>query len=309
MTVQASAQQQALLVPPATGGVAKATQILPPAVPDPLHENVQDLTARILKLEVDAKAKADDGNGSRIAIIGGTAAFLGVIVAGLLTLLTAHLTANRERQRMSIAAVQQLELARQQAVFQQTEKLLEFRVKQLEEFYAPMFALLQQSTALYIKMCQQLSEDEPERYRSVAEPETNSFQMKVKARDGTWKEFRLVDQLPAVKKNIKAYALAKGIIAIAGKTTAIISEHAGLATADLMNILGHYLAHYAILSEINNGKETEPYEPLSHKVGYFPYDLSPKIGQGYRELSEFLDTYSKASKNMLEEGGKTKVVP
>ncbi len=82
--------------------------------------------------------------------------------------------------------------------------------------------------------------------------------------------------------------------------TKIISDHAGLASKDLIDLLGAYLAHYAILSTIHKREETVAYEPGWHQKGYYPRELNGKIEEGYRELSQFLDEYAKASKRMLE---------
>ena len=81
--------------------------------------------------------------------------------------------------------------------------------------------------------------------------------------------------------------------------TNVISEHAGLASADVIDLLGEYLAHYAIISTIYRSGGTEPYEPGWHKTGYYPRNLNEKIEEGYRGVNLVLDDYSKASKEML----------
>jgi hypothetical protein len=283
-----------------------------PAPQDAERKEVQDLTARVLKLEIEAvKSKPPEkDSGVFTAIIAGFAGLIAALVGGGMTLLGQRMTADREQQRAIAAAQQQLtlareaaqqelELARKEAVFQQTEKILEFRIKQMENFYAPMFALLKQSTALYNKMCDQLAEDEPARYKRLSQPDAEGYGLHVLAKDGNWKGFRLLDQMPAVKKNSKAFTLVTEIIGIGEKTTKIISEHAGLASAELIGLLGEYLAHFALLSTVYKGAETEPYEPLVQKTGYFSHELSSKIEGEYRELSKFLDEFEAASKRML----------
>jgi hypothetical protein len=263
----------------------------PSVLKDAASEEIQDLTARILKLEIEIiKSKSqNEENGTAIAVIAGFAALIAALIGGGLTLLGQHMTAKRD-----------LELARKQAVFQQTENILEFRIKQMELFYAPMFALLKQSTALYNRMCDQLVQDEPARYRALAKPDSDGYSYHVLAKDGiAWKGFRLLDQMPAVKKNAKALTLATEILCIGGQTTKIISEHAGLASSELIELLGEYLAHYALLSTVYKSIETEPWEPLGQRPGYFSRELSVKIEHEYRELSKFLDEFETASKKML----------
>lgn len=283
---------------------------------DAVREDLQGLTDRILKLEIEAVQPPKSNRGSDLvsplvtAIIAGFAGLIAALIGGGMTLLGQRITAKRERERAIDAARQQmelareaakhqLELARKQALFQQTEKILEFRLKQMELFYAPMFALLEQSKALYIKMYNQLGQDEPQRYKLLSQPDSEGSRVHVLAKDGTWKGFRLLDQLPAVRTNPKALALVERILAIGKLMTKIISEHAGLASADLIDLLGEYLAHYAILSTIYKRGETAAYEPGWHKMGYYPRQLNAKIEEGYRELSRFLDDYSKASKELL----------
>jgi len=74
----------------------------------------------------------------------------------------------------------------------------------MEQFYAPMRALLGQSKGLYDKMIRVLAETEPKRYRKDPHSTDDDYRLEVIASDGTWKEFRLLDQLPAVKNNEKA---------------------------------------------------------------------------------------------------------
>jgi len=122
----------------------------------------------------------------------------------------------------------------------------------------------------------------------------------VRDKNGDWKAFRLLDQLPAVRSKPKAFALADRILQIGEEMTKIITKNAGLASEDLIDLLGRYMAHYAIISTIHKLGETQPYEPGWHKMGYFPRELDEKVATGYRELSQFLGEYSKASKRMLE---------
>lgn len=291
----------ALSAKPTAAPPSRPTSIQP-AVNDTLKEDLQRLTNRVLELEMDLTKASKPPRESTltIAVIAGSATLVAALIAGGLTLLGQHVTAKREERRMVLAAERAMELARQEAIFQHTEKILEYRLKQMELFYAPMFALLEQSRALYEKMLHQLVQDEPARYKLLSEPDSEGYRVHVLARDGTWKGFRLLDQLPAVRTNPRALPLMERILQIGEQMTKIISDHAGLASKELIDLLGEYLAHYAILSTIHKGGETVPYEPGWHKMGYYPRRLNRMIEDGYRELSDFLDGYAKASKRMLE---------
>lgn len=256
------------------------------------QEAVRELTHRVQKLELEMLQK--DRNSSRID------AASAAIIVGMLALIGQFVLVWREDRRAASAARDAVELARQEALLRDAEKILEFRLKQMEQFYAPMRALLGQSKGLYDKMIRQLAAGEPKRYRKDPHSTDDDFRLQVVASDGTWKEFRLLDQLPAVRNNEKAFALAKEILKIGDKMTQIISEHAGLASEDVIDLLGEYMAHYATISTIDRLNESEPYEPGWHKVMYYPRELNGKIESGYRELSKFINKYAETGARMLE---------
>ena len=266
------------------------------------QDTIRELTHRIQKLETEmlqaAQKPADNKNGITLAT-----AFIAsgaVLLAALVSMYGQYLADKRLSNREVVAAQRTLELAKQEAKFRHTGTILEFRLRQMEQFYAPMFALLGQSKGLYDKLMEQLVEDHPGRYRKPANPGPRDYRFEVLDKRGEWQGFRLLDQLPAIKADPKALALIDRILEIGDRMTKIISRHAGLASADLMDFLGRYMAHYAILSTIHKLNETEPYEPGWHKMGYYPFDLNAKIEEGYRELSGFIDEYVAASKQMLE---------
>jgi len=90
------------------------------------------------------------------------------------------------------------------------------------------------------------------------------------------------------------------MLAIGTKICKIITTRAGYASEDLVEMLGQYMAHFAILSTVRNGPETVPFEPGWHKVGYYPFGLDAKIGQAYKEISKSIDEYGKACTRKLE---------
>jgi hypothetical protein len=291
-------QQTPQTVPPPTSSTSQASRISQTATASVDDEKIRELTHRIQKLELEVIQKSKPQDNS-IAITTAMIAASAVFGAALLGMFGQYLTAKREERRAVATAQQATELARLEAIYKHTEKILDFRLKQMEQFYAPMFALLGQSKGLYDKMRLQLAQDEPSRYR--LNPEKNSTdEFQVLAKDGTWKSFRLLDQLPAVRSDPKAFALAEGILEIGEKMTTIISEHAGLASESLIDLLGQYMAHYATLHTIYKRGETEAYEPGWHKVRYYPRELNAQVESGYRELSAFIDEYVEASKKMLK---------
>jgi hypothetical protein len=245
-------------------------------------EALESLRSRVEKLEKsDEKAVP--------AWIAFYAVIIAAIIAGALALIGQFWNAKKQR-----------ELDQQKARFDQAQRLLEFRLKQLEFFYAPLFASLEQSKALYDKLLYQLSRDESHKYRLLEKPDANQYRMYVMEGDD-WKPFRLLDKLPAVRTNPKALNLVEQILSIGARMTEIIAKNAGLASVDLLPLLGQYMAHYTILSTMHQKGETEPYPSGWHTMGYYPHELNDKVAQGYRDLNEFLNSFVEASRRVINE--------
>jgi hypothetical protein len=277
----------------------------PQPPPNPSAESekqIQDLTHRTQKLELEMIQKADKSSGDvkSSAIATAIIAAVAALVVALSGIAGQYFMARREDRRALIAASRAVELARQEALFQHTGTILEFRLKQMELFYAPVFALLGQSKGLYDKLLYQLVQDDPTRYRFGTDKGPGAYRLEVLDKKGDWQGFRLLDQLPAIRSHPKSLALVDALVKIGSQMIQIISKHAGLASEDLISLLGQYMAHYAILSTIYHLSETDPYPPGWHKVGYYPYDLNAKVEEGYHQLSRFIDEYVRGSEEMLK---------
>jgi hypothetical protein len=250
------------------------------------QEKVQELTHRVQMLELQmAQRSGNSESGKNVAIITAGIGAAAVLLAGLVA-------AGLGIFGQLLAARRAAKLARDEALYRDAGQILEFQMKQVQQFYAPMFALLRQSKDLYDKMLEQLVQDEPTRYRKVGTAEGTDFRWEVLDKNGTWQGFRQLDQFPAIKRNPRALALADANLAIGAKICKIIFTRAGYASDALVEMLGQYMAHYAILSNIRNGQETEPFQAGGHKIGYFPFGLDEKIGEVYHELSKSIDDYA-----------------
>ncbi len=259
----------------------------PSGLPSPAGAAGQGETLESLQSRVEKLEKSDEkGVPAWIAFYG---VIIAAAIAGIFALVGQFLNARRQR-----------ELDQRKALFDQAQRLLEFRLKQLELFYAPLFASLEQSKALYDKLLYQLSRDDPHQYQLLDQPDVDHYRMHV-MEDGKWKGFRLLDKLPAVRTNPKALNLVEEILSIGSRMTEIISKNAGLASVDLLPILGQYMAHYAILLTMHRRGETEPYPAGWHTMGYYPRELNAQVEKGYRELNEFLDSFVEASKRVVAE--------
>ena len=178
--------------------------------------------------------------------------------------------------------------------------MMEFKQKQIQEFYGPLYASLRQSRGLYDKLLDQLIYDQPERYQKATNTTSDDYRLQVLDNDGQWKDFRLVDQLPALRSNQRAMALVDAIVGLGRNMCEIISTRAGYAAENSVELLGLYMAHHAILTAIRNGSETEAFEPGRHKVGAFPRGLDQVIGEKYHELSNAIDQFSPAFEHALQ---------
>jgi hypothetical protein len=317
MSLPSAAQQSS--PPPATNQVplAESHPVQPqnssvpiaPVVPTPDQEKIQAITHRVELLEIQAAQRAEKSKPDYSVAIIGALAVIGASIIGIVGQLLAakhaeRLAGDEASRRKELAkdeASYRARLARDEARYKQAEAAIEFRMKQVQEFYAPMSALLRQSKNLYDKMLDQLVADEPSRYRKVPKPEGNDFRWEVLDKNSAWQGFRLLDQFPAIKKNPRALALADKNLEIGNKICDVISHHAGYASESIADMLGQFTSHHVILTTIRDGPESEPFQPGWHsKLAYFPFGLDTKIRDEYHEISKSIDEFREQSTHTLE---------
>ncbi len=283
-----------------------------PTVPAADSDKVDETAHRVRLLEERISAK-DDTKYLNILIpllVAGIGAFAVYLSARLgrsgqeraadAAAAAAKLAAESNATMARNSALETAGLAKTAVVFKHAEQMMEFKLKQIQEFYAPIYAALKQSLGLYDKMLDQLVHDEPGRYRRSSNPQGTDFRWEVLDQDGAWKGFRLVDQLPAIKSNPRALALADANLKLGRTMAKIIATRAGYAIEDSIELLGEYMAHHAILTAIRNGPETEAFGAGRHKIGAFPYGLDDLIGKRYHELNKAIEQYGQAYDRALE---------
>jgi hypothetical protein len=260
-------------------------------------------------LEIHTARQAEKPNPDYSVAIIGALAVIGASVIGIIGQLLAAKHAERlagveasRRERLAKdEASYRAQLARDEVLYKEAEATVEFRMKQVQEFYAPIFALLRQSKILYDKMLDQLVADEPSRYRKVLKPEGGSFRWEVLDKNNSWKGFTLLDQFPAVKKNPRALSLADKNLEVGARICDVISHRSGYASEGIVDMLGQFTAHHTILSTIRDGTEPEPFEPGWHsQLSYFPFGLDAKIHEEYHEISKSIDQFRSQSTRILE---------
>ena len=231
--------------------------------------------------------------------------------------------ANLEKQKLAADSALARDVATMEARLGYTDKLLDLRLRQLEQFIAPLRALLKQSQGVTQKLQLQLAEDsENYQWVDVAVEGKTLRGLNVKV-EGQSYDFRLLDRLPALKNDPGCGPLIAEIIRIGNQITDLISKNAGLALSELSepnrtipepadpgapaaepaptlpDTLGKYLAHFAILKRIYEDQRTEPYPPGKHKIGYYPRELNDLVETEYRLLLKDLKPYFETSAAVL----------
>jgi hypothetical protein len=275
-------------------------------------DKIDEIAHRVRLLEIKAAEKSTPWYGSALvplltAIIGGLAVFWsarlgrsGQQLAANAAEANAKRAAEANAELARNAAAEAARLAKEAALFKHAEQMMEFKQKQIQEFYGPLYAALRQSKGLYDKLLDQLIYDEPARYQKTPNATGDDYRFQVLDKASKWENFRLVDQLPAIKSNQRAMSLVDAIIGLGKHMCEIIATRAGYAAENSVDLLGQYMAHHAILTAIRNGPETEAFEPGRHKIGAFPYGLDQVVGDKYHELSNALDKYGQAYDRALQ---------
>ena len=225
----------------------------------------------------------------------------GGVLTGLVTFLALLYSTKNERAKMRHeAAIKAGESSRQAAVAYANQLQ-----EQVNLLFGPLDGFLQVSRGLYRKMEMQLLED-PANFRKVPDLEQGEkLQLRVPPNDdGKWKDFRLLDQMPALKQKPLYRPLPDEIMRIGQQTTDLIQKHGGLlhGGGNVSDVYGEYLAHYGILKSIHlDAARTEAYPPGKHQIGYYPRRLNNIVKARYDALLAELRPYHEANQAALAE--------
>jgi SAM-dependent methyltransferase len=159
-------------------------------------------------------------------------------------------------------------------------EILRFRLRQMEEFYAPVHLCLEQSQKVYDKL------------RWTIEQERKDILIS---------NFRLLDHIYEFKKDEKLGPLVQRILAIGTRLTSLISEHSGLVEGGITKTLSEYQAHFEILNAASEQELTELQKEGWHKLGYYPRILNREILEGYKVVLEHLVNYEEAGDRLILE--------
>ncbi len=230
------------------------------------------------------------------------AAIFGVLVSAGISFAVAKLTIRATKADTEYKAKQEKEKAKIDTALAYTTKMLDLKIRQLEKFYAPLLACTQQIKGIHDKLTHYLHQQglAAGTYRWFDDPK-HGKRLQVKA-GADWADFRLLDQLPALKSNDRVMALIDQILEIDGEMVKIIREHNGLAAVEttISPCYGEFLAHYAIISLERKGPAAAAHAPGSHEIGYYPRDLDALILKEYDATRCAVREYQEMSNTALQ---------
>lgn len=163
--------------------------------------------------------------------------------------------------------------ARMGARYTYASEILKFRLRQIQEFYAPALLLIEQSRIVYEKL------------RWTIGKEMSGFSL-----DG----FRLLDHIFEFKNDQKLEPLINRILETGKKLTKLISDKSGLIEGGLTPTFIEYQAHFAILNAASEQELSATQKEGWHEFGYYPRMLNREIREGFKVVSAHLENYTTA---------------
>lgn len=199
----------------------------------------------------------------------------------------------------------QLESANKESAKEIIAHLMEFRSRQLNEFYAPMHFLVHGTQKLHHQLLEVLNE-------LSAKNAANDFELKIDdhkpiltVTSDANNSFRLTQHmhLVAIRYDL-AMPLVGEIVNIGEKISSLIIEKGGLAktgSTDLADKLSAYLAHYSILKDVYKKAKKSPTLLASMKYNItFPSGLEKILKDDGDEIYNEISEWSRTAKKVLQ---------
>lgn len=198
------------------------------------------------------------------------------------------------------------------------DKVRQLRYERLEKFYAPLYALFQQSRGVADKLfhhtyskrndscwngrelafmtVEEATDNKPPSESELKDTKAPRRRVYIK-QNGEWIVLRMLDFMPIFLQDQHSKVLVDQIIQIGRKCVEVISQNSGLAATgyEFSTRLGEYLAHFAILEGIYKDPPAEPFEPGSQRVGYYPMGLDNEVEKGYENARKEVLAYESFS--------------
>lgn len=220
------------------------------------------------------------------AIFGFLAALLGAGVAAGSSFLL-------QRQRLRF----EREAARRSAGIKELASIYEFRGRQLNEFYAPLEALLLQGFIVRSELYKILESSEGERFSYTLEKGRGSKSLYVKHDGEKKKPFKLIDEMGFLKKEYPhVMSIISETVRINRLIVDLIHKKVGLVlheNAQLSEELGLFLAHHSVLEEVfrQNGEVMSESPGITGEVKFvtaFPRDMPSLVKKDCERLRKDL---------------------
>lgn len=176
--------------------------------------------------------------------------------------------------------------SRQDARYDYAAKALDLRLRQLNDFYAPLRLQLEQSRVLYDKLLwslERLGKRNPDALIQL---------------DG----FRLLDHAYDILNRheyIEVRPLVQSILKIGDQMSAVIAANAGLVEGGITTTLIEYRAHLEML------KAAAAQPPLPEdaegwqEFGYYPRILNREVTEGYKEVLRHFEVFQEAGDDIV----------
>jgi SAM-dependent methyltransferase len=159
-------------------------------------------------------------------------------------------------------------------------EITKFRLQQIEEFYSPALAYVEQSRLVYQKLIW-----------AIGQHRTDI------PLDG----FRLLDHIYEFKSDKELDTFVDQILEIGRHLTALISEKAGLIEGGITSTptFIEYQGHFVILNAARKQKPGKEEREGWHEFGYYPRLLNREIIEGYKVVFAQLDNCIKAGDQIM----------
>lgn len=185
-----------------------------------------------------------------------------------------------------------LRISREEAAHKISNAYAEWQLKQLQELYGPLRALLGQSNVMYRQMNVALAKSRPDLFR-LEDRKGEDFDDKVfeLLENGSWRRFRTVRDLGDVyNKGYGVEPYFDDVIRVGKRMVVLIEEKAGYARPDaknLISVMGMYLAHYAVLSRLHKCAQKGKQVAATHadQEAVFPVEFQKIVDKGYEEIN------------------------
>jgi len=168
--------------------------------------------------------------------------------------------------------------SRMEARHTYASKILEYRLKQMREFYAPALAHIEESRKVYDKLIWTIQKE--------------GLQIPLEG-------FRLLDHIQELKKLPTVKPIVDRIILIGRKLTRLISKNAGLIEGGITPTFIEYQAHFSILDAAYNQQLTDKQIEGAHEFGYYPRMLNREIKEGYKIILGHISNYTEAGDKII----------